>query len=225
MRTTLFVSSLLVSALALTPRALACSCFKLVAPEGVSDPTAAIFEGTVVGIELASQYERRVSFVVHQSWQGVEGPHTQVMTGLGGGDCGYEFVEDETYVVFADVGSDGSLGVNICGGTQVTSATQLERLGAPIWVEDEGELLDVAADGEDAELATQEEGAVAVDLDAIEGNAAAPHAPKPPKPPSTGDAKKGGGCSVVASPSHEGALALVLALGAALSVRRRRLPR
>ena len=40
-----------------------------------------------------------------------------VKTGMGGGDCGYEFEPGQKYLVFADKEDDGSLSTGICSGT------------------------------------------------------------------------------------------------------------
>ena len=58
-------------------------------------------------------------FDVLEAFAGVDGPTVEVETGLGGGDCGWEFVLGESYLVFAGRGEDGILHVSICGPTQL----------------------------------------------------------------------------------------------------------
>jgi hypothetical protein len=91
-----------------------------------------IFEGKVIKQELhrgsvgapstamsmtdASQF-RMVSFAVTRVFRGNEQNHVSVFTGLGGGDCGYDFQTGQTYLVYASRGQAGSWFTSICSGT------------------------------------------------------------------------------------------------------------
>jgi hypothetical protein len=57
------------------------------------------------GRELSDEEEekmflRRIGFEVEVSFKGVTGPRTTVVTGWGGGDCGYPFRRGERYLVY-----------------------------------------------------------------------------------------------------------------------------
>ena len=54
-------------------------------------------------------------FVVAESFRGLRSAEAEVVTGWGGGDCGYEFVKGETYLVYAFRGEkDKLLRTGIC---------------------------------------------------------------------------------------------------------------
>ncbi|HEY0082456.1 MAG TPA: hypothetical protein VGB61_06680 [Pyrinomonadaceae bacterium] len=68
--------------------------------------TDVVFAGTVVGsseikTDVAGYKRRLVRFSVEESYRGIEGAFAEVVTGLGGGDCGYEFRQGGQYVVYA----------------------------------------------------------------------------------------------------------------------------
>lgn len=62
----------------------------------------------------------RVSLDVDESFIGVDGATKQVevLTGLGGGDCGYPFRRGERYLVYAYKTKGGSLATGICNATK-----------------------------------------------------------------------------------------------------------
>jgi hypothetical protein len=127
-----------------------CSCVKV--PPGVNTAqqlaeraakgNEAIFEGKVDSIELRwklaeasvgdvvpADFEQEppemdVSFEVLRSYRGVEGKHVQVRTGLGGGDCGFDFESRETYLVFAYKDHSGELSTGICSSTALIAESQ-----------------------------------------------------------------------------------------------------
>jgi hypothetical protein len=91
-----------------------------------------IFEGKVIKQELhsgsvgapstamsmtgTSQF-RTVSFAVTRVLRGSEQDHVSVLTGLGSGDCGYDFQTGQTYLVYASTSPAGSWFTSICSGT------------------------------------------------------------------------------------------------------------
>lgn len=105
--------------MAVPQRALACSCVMPPAvPAAVSDADA-VFLGTVTSVTPVnptasgaiyslspSSYE--VVFSVSSVWKGVLRPEVKVLTGTGGGDCGYNFSTGGTYVVYAYSSHPGS---------------------------------------------------------------------------------------------------------------------
>jgi hypothetical protein len=120
-----------------------CSCVKV--PPGVNTAQHlaewaakgqdAIFEGKVEGLELRWKFvearigdlvsadieqeppEMEVSFDVLRSYRGAEDKHVKVRTGLGGGDCGFDFETTKIYLVFANKDDSGELSTGICSPT------------------------------------------------------------------------------------------------------------
>jgi hypothetical protein len=152
------ITALLASLALLGPPTLCrgpvCSCVP-------SDPVSAtrsghetIFEGRVLLVRDTTIWRtegprllhvrrvwRTVTLGVDRVWNGVPNDTVQVLTGLGGGDCGYEFREGETYVVFADSsdpwiapGGGGPLVTSICSHTtQAKHAEPIrDSLGTPL---------------------------------------------------------------------------------------------
>ena len=67
----------------------------------------AVFSGTVVAIEPGLQdpadlESSRVRMSVTRAYRGVTSESIEIFTGQGGGDCGYEFVVGEAYLVYAN---------------------------------------------------------------------------------------------------------------------------
>jgi hypothetical protein len=147
----LVIVAVSVVCLLLSARAtLACSCIAgRPACQGFWQ-TEGVFDGTVVSIEPTTRQldvgvgdrtisvgERLVKLDVRQSWKGVDTGSIEVVTGTGGGDCGFGFAVGERYLVFAMRRQlDGRLYVSICGFTERFSASSdtarfLESLSRP----------------------------------------------------------------------------------------------
>jgi len=69
---------------------------------------SAVFVGTVIESRIVSvkegNYERQmrlVRFSIVSPFRGVEGSEVEVLTGLGGGDCGFGFAQARQYLVYA----------------------------------------------------------------------------------------------------------------------------
>lgn len=120
-----------------------CSCIQPPPPQVARTAADAVFLGTVVGlreIELdldhseVGYHVREITFQVHAAWRGLETATERVVvtTGLGGGDCGFEFTRDSIYLVYAN-GSDGKLSTSICSRTALASDAEedFEALGQP----------------------------------------------------------------------------------------------
>src|SRR6266481_2416413 len=129
---------------------LACSCVPV--PPGVNTSQEraewatqgkdAIFEGKVDGIELKWKFleapagdlvpadveqeppEVEVSFEVLRSYQGRKDRHVKVRTGLGGGDCGFDFETSKKYLVFAYQDDSSELSTGICSSTALLEESQ-----------------------------------------------------------------------------------------------------
>ncbi|WP_050184146.1 hypothetical protein [Domibacillus robiginosus] len=109
----------------------ACSC---VEPPGVKEElmsSEAVFSGKVLEVEEDTSAmgltTKSVLFEVNETWKGVNQSQVKITTGMGGGDCGYDFKAGQAYLVYANhsdmFGSDG-LTVVICSRTAEISAAQ-----------------------------------------------------------------------------------------------------
>lgn len=129
-------------------RLFACSCMGPALPCAAAGSSAAVFTGTVLEIvkpapiapapnslpdgRIALQSRRvgggsmpppplrTVRMQVNQVLNGVAPGQTQIdiVTGMGGGDCGYSFQNGVEYVVYAYQNSDGRLQTGICSRTR-----------------------------------------------------------------------------------------------------------
>lgn len=118
--------------------ALACSCMGGRPACQEFGGASAVFVGTVTGVTKGPREEpveaarKRADegdvwaangyrFAVTQSFLGVAGAEVEVWTGSGGGDCGFNFVQGESYLVYAySVGKSGRLMTSTC--TRTTAA-------------------------------------------------------------------------------------------------------
>jgi hypothetical protein len=117
--------------------ASACTCtfsFAGSQPCKAYSGAGAVFTGLVTNIstttlntsDARSGYQQRlVRFDLDEAFLGVKGRTAEVITGMGGGDCGYEFKEGERYFVYAYRDTkDNTLHAGICGRTRtLTEAT------------------------------------------------------------------------------------------------------
>lgn len=138
---------------------MACSCAGVPVVEGSFKMADAVFAGVVETIEdpsgdrlrrmsetqrqaapraapseLGPDFGRRVTLRVLQWWKGEQlSERVQVWTAYGGGDCGYPFETDQSYLVFAHRWRD-LLTVGICSktGPLVCAERDMEWLGEPI---------------------------------------------------------------------------------------------
>ncbi|MEN2767878.1 hypothetical protein [Ornithinibacillus xuwenensis] len=110
----------------------ACSC---VEPQSVQDElerSSVVFRGKVMEMNDVN-YSKKVLFNVKEIWKGFEESQTIIKTGMGGGDCGFEFKTGQEYLVYArgmnEYGDYYSTG--ICDRTSViqSAGEDLELLG------------------------------------------------------------------------------------------------
>jgi hypothetical protein len=96
----------------------------------------AVFSGTVVAVRdtmigTSAEYgpfpRRKVTLRVDRAWKGVESKTVVVLTGQGGGDCGFPFERGESYLVYAHGQPGQPISAGICGRT-----TQLARAAADV---------------------------------------------------------------------------------------------
>ena len=117
--------------------AYACSCAPNGPPCDYYGKATAIFLGRVVGSAQRKSYtdERgnktvydvgAIRFLVQENYKGAPGYEVEIHSGTGGGDCGYWFLRNESYVVYAYGSSeDNKLYTNICTRTRhVTEAAE-----------------------------------------------------------------------------------------------------
>src|SRR5262245_24798645 len=90
--------------------ALACSCMNPGPPCDYYGNVSAIFLGRVVGSEQRKSYTDEkgnktvydvgtIRFLVQENFKGAPGYEVVIHSGTGGGDCGYWFLRNESYVV------------------------------------------------------------------------------------------------------------------------------
>jgi hypothetical protein len=112
--------------------AFSCSCIGSGPPCQSFGNTAAVFVGTPIEVKQTTgkltegrdrEYPLRIfTFRVDEPFRGVNAAQIEVRTGMGGGDCGYEFNLGERYLVYAGFNSEnGVYGTSICTRTRSVS--------------------------------------------------------------------------------------------------------
>lgn len=149
MRFSLILSATLLLTVVPAP-AFACSCVHLPPgantaqqpAESADDRKEALFEGKAENVRLKWKIveahfgdvvpadieqdppEMEVSFEVLRSYRGVQDKHVNLTTGVGGGDCGFNFEVNEKYLVFAYKDDSGELSTGICSSTALLEESQ-----------------------------------------------------------------------------------------------------
>jgi len=103
----------------------ACSCIKpdpsKTLTQQVSEAyknSKAVFSANVLSLKEDSEKgEIRVKLRLIKPWKGKLGKTLTLVTGLGGGDCGYFFEVGKTYLIYAYRDEDKRLTTNICSRT------------------------------------------------------------------------------------------------------------
>ncbi len=95
----------------MSPVTQACSCFAPGTPCESYGTASAVFVGIAVSVREMEQpkpedrdewfFRRSFRFSVEQSYLGVDGTEVEILTGGGGGDCGYRFQIGERYLIYA----------------------------------------------------------------------------------------------------------------------------
>ena len=138
-RSILFAGAVMAAAVTLGSVTVhACTC-AMRSTSCVSVEVGALFLGEVIAIAEVKDPDfwgsRRVTFAVRESCHGIDRPWVDVLTGSGGGDCGFKFTERSTYLVYASRHPrTGKLGTSICSGTKLASwaGDDLKKLRAAV---------------------------------------------------------------------------------------------
>jgi hypothetical protein len=88
------------------------------------DAATAVFIGKVEKIEEV-RYQRVVTLRLIEGFKGTTTKTITLHTGSGGGDCGYGFLLNRSYLVYAG-GTADDLGTNICSRTKSVGKASLE---------------------------------------------------------------------------------------------------
>ena len=111
MRYLIFAAAVLAWFGVVSPVARACSCAGKETPCDGFGSASAVFSGTVTATRQKERakvndpddvgYARIFKFSVEQSFRGVDTTEVEILTGSGGGDCGYDFKIGGRYLVYA----------------------------------------------------------------------------------------------------------------------------
>lgn len=120
----LFCSFIYMMLLHVPISAYACDCVIPPSVETELSQSDAVFSGKVIRIKdkrSAGGYVRNeIIFEVYQTWKGVDESQIKIITGQGGGDCGYHFVPDGEYLVYgrnSEMYGKSQLSTGICDRT------------------------------------------------------------------------------------------------------------
>ena len=121
----LFLAFLLVS---WSTKIFACSCAGPALPCADYWKASAVFIGTVSSSTTTTykleerEFDGRViHFAVDRAFRDVNGAEVDVITGMGGGDCGYDFRVGGQYLVYAHRIANNQLATGICSRTRLLS--------------------------------------------------------------------------------------------------------
>ena len=125
-----------------TEQAYACKCVVPGSPSEELEKFDAVFAGKVLSIEHSFDPDTpsrspgdhtTVGFAVNTVWKGVVDKNIDLTTPPTGGSCGFAFVEEEEYIVYAYEGTEenANLNVSFCGRTAPLGEAQadLDALG------------------------------------------------------------------------------------------------
>ena len=124
-----------------------CDCMTNGTVEEARAAAEAVFEGRVVSVrdtiiqfQESQQGMRAVTLRVGGAWKGVRSETVTLVTGWGGGDCGFLFETGEAYLVYAyrrrGVIGEPPLATSICSRTVelAAAAADVRALGEPVWI-------------------------------------------------------------------------------------------
>ncbi len=127
-------------------RAPLCDCMNSGSVSQARSRADAVFAGLVTSVrdtilrrESGEGFtQKAVTFRIQSGWKGVQSRSVTLLTGWGGGDCGYVFQTGRSYLVYATrrpMGTQSVLWTGICTRTAPTSAASddLRLLGSPVY--------------------------------------------------------------------------------------------
>lgn len=92
---------------------------------------SAVFVGTVINTRTVTvkdgpypQQMRAVRISLDEIFRGLEGAEVEVLTGFGGGDCGFGFRQAQQYLVYAYRSDGGKLSTSVCTRTKSISEAE-----------------------------------------------------------------------------------------------------
>jgi hypothetical protein len=116
-----------------------CSCVPIPAPAEAVAQAGVVFEGTPVrvrdtvtavagfGGKPATLRQLLFTIVVTRKWKGTVHDTVAVVTGTGGGNCGYPFEIGHRYLVFPEEAEGApALNVSLCSDTKPTAEAEAE---------------------------------------------------------------------------------------------------
>jgi hypothetical protein len=119
----------------MAPIAQACKCaLEPLSVRRSLQSSTMVFRGKVLSVETVENGAmkfRRVKFVLKRLWKGSEQPYVAIATGMGNGDCGYQFIKGKEYLVYAS-GTDRNLETQDCTRTKLwpgVTHRELRQLG------------------------------------------------------------------------------------------------
>jgi Carboxypeptidase regulatory-like domain len=132
MRTVIISTTAVLVVLLGASSAFCCSCIGPGPPCQSYGNTPAVFVGTALEVKQTSEKliagedrqfpQRAFIFRIDEPFRGVNTAQVEVRTGMGGGDCGYNFKLGERYLVYASFNAtNGFYGTNICTRTRPVS--------------------------------------------------------------------------------------------------------
>ena len=139
------------------PAASACTCVMPPSPQEALGEATAVFSGTVVnidapmGLSISSADPVKYTFSVSNVWKGPQSQEIIVASERNGASCGYEFKEDEEYLVYS-FGEKDNLRTNICTRTKEMIFANPDLLAL-----DGGEEINEETGGEEEEKEVVEE--------------------------------------------------------------------
>jgi len=112
--------------------AFSCTCISNGPPCQAYGNTAVVFIGTPIDLKqttakliLDDKYEypqRLFTFRVEEQFRGINAAQVEIRTGMGGGDCGYNFKLGERYLVYGSFNpANGLYATSICTRTRLVS--------------------------------------------------------------------------------------------------------
>jgi len=110
--------------------AVACKCAPNKPPLQSLNQVDAAFVGEVVSVKKAN-YRKYIKMKVLRSWKGMDSNFVKLDTGMGSDDCGFYFLKDQKYLVYANK-NDKILKTGICTRTKALeyASKEIKQLGA-----------------------------------------------------------------------------------------------